>query len=323
MIRATQCPMCKGNNLEVIRENRFFFPGAGIKRNLIDIRYERLWILFEKILKDRSPVELQVAICQSCGFIFTNPRFTAEEMSVKYAAINELGSVKKRYQVHPPLNLDARGRRIYSLTMGLRKTKNKRLRVLDYGGAWGYNLIPFVGSGSLCYILDYEKWHLPDGIEYLGEDLVELQPNELFDVVLCLHTLEHAIEPMSLLQGLSTHLSEFGLLYVEVPLGCFHECKHLAEPLTHLNFFFEESIYKGLRSIGLGIVHLSTAYQWITNGNMWCINIVASRRDRNMVTKYKTTRHQMNDLGYYWQPEIGKIVGIARRLGKRILGGSV
>ena len=179
MIRATQCPMCRGNNLEVIREAKFFFPGTDIEKNLIDIRYERLWILFEKILKDRSPLELQVMLCKSCGFIFTNPRFTVEEMSIKYAVINELGSVKKRYQVSPPSNLDARARRIYSLTMGLMKIKNKGLKILDYGGAWGYNLIPFVESGNqFCYILDYEKWDLPYGIEYLGEDLVELQIHE-------------------------------------------------------------------------------------------------------------------------------------------------
>jgi len=316
MIRATRCPMCRGNNLEVIRETRFFFPSADIERNLIDIRYERLWILFEKILNDRSPVEFQVMLCQSCGFMFTNPRFTAEEMSTKYEAINELGSVKKRYQVQPPRNLDVRAKRVYSLIMALVKTKNQRLRMLDYGGAWGYSLIPFVESGGLGYILDYEKWHLPDGIEYLGEDLVELEPNELFDVILCLHTLEHAIEPINLLQGLSAHLSESGLLYVEVPLGCFHECKHLTEPLTHVNFFSEESIYKGLRSIGLGLVHLSTAYQWVTNGNMWCINAVARKSGENVVTKYKSTRRQMRDIRYYWQPGISKVLRAIRSSGK-------
>lgn len=312
MIRLTLCPICGCETFKIITKRKFFFPGEKVEENLIDLKYVRLWILFEKILKDRNPVEFQVMLCQACGFIFTNPRFTAEEMLVKYAAINELGSVKKRYQVHPPLNLDVRAKRIHSLMVGLMKTKNKRLKILDYGGAWGYNLIPFVESGNLCYVLDYEKWQLPAGVEYLGKDTMDLQSSDLFDVVLCLHTLEHAIEPIKLLHDLSAHLSECGLLYVEVPFGCFHEWKHLMEPLTHVNFFSEESTYKGLRSIGLGIGHLSTAYQKVTHKKMWCINAVASKGGENVITKFKSTRRQMRDIRYYWQPGISKVLRVIR-----------
>jgi len=314
MIKVNQCPMCKSGSLEIVKKHKFFFPGDQVEENLIDIRYERLWILFEKILKDRTPVEFHSNLCKSCGFIFTNPRFTAEEISIKYATINKLGSVKKRLQEHPASNLDMRANRIYSLIRSLHDAKGKSLRVLDYGGASGYNLAPFIKNRNSCYIIDYERWNLPSNVEYLGKDSTDLQNDIFFDVILLLHTLEHAIEPMCLLQDLSDHLSESGLLYVEVPLGCFREYRNLTEPLTHVNFFSEESLYKGLRSIGLGIVHLSTAYQWVTHGKMWCINIVGSRRKENIVTKYKTTRQQMNMMSYYWPLIMKKILKSLNKL---------
>lgn len=220
MIKIARCLLCGNGNLKVLKTFKFFYPGGHVHENLLDIRYVRLWVLFEKILKDRNSIEFQMMLCQSCGFIFANPRFTQEEVSIKYATINALGSVKKRYQVHPAYNLDVRANRIYSLITSLQRLKVKD-KILDYGGSQGYNLSLFVLNRALCYILDYEKWDLPSGIEYLGEDLQNLQPNDLFDMILCLHTLEHVIEPMPFLRGLSDHLSGNGLLYVEVPLGCF------------------------------------------------------------------------------------------------------
>lgn len=309
MITVNRCPMCNSESLEVIKTTRFFCPGNRVKDNLIDINYVRLWILFEKILNNKSPVEFYSTVCKSCGFIFTNPRLTAEEISIKYAMINELGSVKKRFKEHPASNLDMRAKRIYSLIRSVHKAAGESLRVLDYGGASGYNLIPFVENGNFCYILDYEKWDLPSGIEYLGKDLTVLQNNDFFDVTLLLHTLEHVVEPKHFLQDVSAHLSESGLLYVEIPFGCFREYKNLAEPSTHLNFFSEESIYKGFDSIGLSVVYLSTEYQWVTHGKMWCINIVGSRRKgENVITKHKTTKYQMNNIGYYWQLIMNKMI---------------
>lgn len=309
MITVNKCPMCNSKDLEVIKTTRFFYPGDRAKDHLIDIKYVRLWILFEKILNSKSPVEFYSTLCRSCGFIFTNPRFTAEEISIKYAIINELGSVKKRFKEHPAFNLDRRAKRIYLLIRSLREAKGKPYRILDYGGALGYNLVPFVENGDACYILDYEKWNLASGIEYLGKDLTALQNDDSFDVILLLHTLEHVPKPNRFLQDILAHLSESGLLYVEIPLGCFREYKNLAEPLTHVNFFSEESIYKGLRSIGLSIVYLLTEYQWVTHGKMWCINIVGSRRKReNVITRYKTTKYQMDNIGYYWQLLVNKMI---------------
>lgn len=316
MNKIDYCPMCKSKYLEVLKKLQFSYPGGNIYENLLDMRYVRLWILFDKILGSRNSVKFHSTLCKSCGFIFTNPRFMAEEISVKYATINELGSAKKRYQKYPPSKLGMRANRIYSLVTSICQPKGK-IKILDYGGAWGYNLIPFVKVGDLGYILDYEKWNLPSGIKYLGRDLIDLKPNcqlsrnDLFDVILCLHTLEHAIEPMDLLQSLSAHLFDPGLLYVEVPLGCFREYKNINEPLTHVNFFSEQSLYKGFQSIGLNIIHLSTAYQWVMRENIWCVNIIGSKGRKNIITK--SIGQQMRNIQYYWPLFVNKMRKILGR----------
>lgn len=314
MIRVAKCPICNSEDLEVIKKSKFHFPGENVKENLVDTKYVRLWILFERILKDRKPVEFDSTLCKSCGLIFMNPRFTAEEILIKYDAINELGSVKYRLQQKPLPNSirDMRAKRIYSLISGLQENEDKSRRILDYGGASGYNLIPFV-SGNSCYILDYEKWTLPKSIEYLGADLADLQTDELFDVILLCHTLEHVIEPSSMINELSAHLTEGGFLYVEVPLGCFQEWKHLRDPITHINFFSEESLLKCLWSIGLDVIHLSTAYQ---RGVGWCIYIVGKRSPRtsNIPPRFKSTKQQASNLYYYLPMIRNKILNLAYNL---------
>ncbi len=305
MIRLTQCPICGSDTLKILVKRKFFFPGEETKENLADLKYVRLWILFEKILKDRRPVAFDSTLCTSCGFIFTNPRFAGEEMAIKYNTINELSSVKKRFDKHPPTNLDARAQRIHSLITGLlereRERESNSLRILDYGGASGYNLIPFIERENSCYILDYEKWDLPKGIEYLGRNLADLKSDVLFDVILLCHTLEHVPDPVQMVGELINHLAESGLLYVEVPLGAFREYRHYSEPLTHVNFFSEESLFNCCSSANLGIIHISTRYQWLIHGNEWCVNIICKKaKSKSLATPgYLTTHQQMNSLYYY------------------------
>ncbi len=304
MIRVKKCPMCECESLKLLKRHLFILPEIEECDDLIDsvtYEYERLQMFFEKIWRDETPAEIDADLCTSCGMIFTNPRFTAEEIDIKYKAVSELGSAKKRYQAKPAQKTDKRAKRIYSLISGLQENTSKSRKILDYGGAYGHNLRSFIEAGELCYLLDYVKHDHPKGIEYLGKDVKDLQANEVFDVILACHVLEHAIEPGRMVDDLSSHLAEDGLLYVEVPLGCFRAWKMLGEPLTHVNFFSEESMFKCFSNADLGIVHLSTAHQWLTHGKRWCVNIVGKKAKGNTVTKFKTTQQQLENPYYNWR----------------------
>lgn len=272
-----------------------------MNQNLQNPNYERLWILFTKILKNEDTATFYISICRSCGFIFTNPRFSKEDMQIKYKTINDFGIVKKYLRQNPPSNLDKRANRIYDYISRYHKIRSGiRPKILDYGGANGYNLIPFVKSFS-CYILDFERWELSNDIKYLGQNLEDLTNTSDFDVILVLHTLEHEIEPVHLITDLSYRLKEGGLLYVEVPLGCFKEWQFLSEPLTHINFFSEQSLFKCLELAGLSVADLSTSYQWVTHGKMLCLNILGIKKKiiENKISKYLTTEEQINRAEYY------------------------
>lgn len=303
MIRTKRCPACKGGDLQIFKNYQFVLPEAKEYNKLtgdLTYDYEKLWIFFEKIWNDKSPAEIDATLCTSCGLIFTNPRFTEEEIKTKYQIVGELESAKKRRQKFPASKTDERAERIYKLLSKLRRNELKLQKVLDYGGGEGYNLLPFIQAGNSCYLTDYVKKDYSEGVNYSGRDVCDLKDDERFDVILFCHTLEHVIEPKRILSDLVSHLAEGGMLYVEVPLGSFREWQSLREPLTHVNFFSEEAVFKCLRSVGLDIIHLSTAYQWVTHSKMCCINIVGSKQKGNTITKFRTTQQQMQSPNQYY-----------------------
>jgi len=134
------------------------------------------------------------------------------------------------------------------------------------------------------------------------------------------HTLEHATDPRHIIEELRSHLTEAGLLYVEVPLGCWNEWKKLVEPLTHVNFFSEESLYTCVRSADLDVIYLSSDFQYVTHGKLWCVNLVGCKRKGTTVTRFKTTRQQMENPYYYLEPFMENPGHYLRRLADKIRG---
>ena len=57
--------------------------------------------------------------------------------------------------------------------------------------------------------------------------------------------------------------------------------KGFGEPLTHVNFFSEESLSKCLKKAGFDVMHLSTKNQLTTSGDRHCIKIVGRKNKGN------------------------------------------
>ena len=307
-----KCPICGRSELKTLKRHMFYSPEAGNdseKGVKTTYQRERLQVFFDHIWKGGNEAELCIDLCRSCGLIFINPRFTKEEIRTKYRVLEESISRENRKGVRPWCQ--ERASRIHGLISGLSNKPVEYCRILDYGGAEGYNLVPFIRDNS-CFVLDYIRHDTPVGIVYLGSDLDDLDPDDRFDVVLLCHTLEHVVDPMGIITDLSSYLAEDGLIYIEVPLGVSHEWRGLREPLTHINFFSEESSYNCVRMSGLDAIHLSTEYQWSVAGKSWCINMVGSRgRSGSAETlRYKSTRRQMRGLRYYYPLLEKKALGI-------------
>ncbi|HYW07208.1 MAG TPA: class I SAM-dependent methyltransferase [Longimicrobium sp.] len=324
LAEAAACPVCGGGELNTLRRLRFDHPGDG--GDFVDIRYERLWILFERLLPGERSRVFRVDRCAACGFIFTNPRFTHEAMAAKYEAIEELGSVKLRQAAYPPTGLDLRARALYEECEQARRNVAGARRwesVLDYGGAWGYMLEPFSRAGLRCCVVDYEDWagNRPAQIEYLGRELADLPAEEHFDIILLLYTLEHAVEPVGMLKSLVAHLRPGGMLVVEVPLGCVDEYRRLVDPITHLNFFSEESLVRAFAEAGLGVVRVATGFQTHYGPGFFGITAVGSTGAPIRPPAPWSTRAQAGPaLGLYYRLR-GRAPGLVRRVRRALRRG--
>jgi hypothetical protein len=274
------CPCCGSKALVGKKRYKFLKPKLNLENDygklINDIILERLYILFYCILLNLDEFDCYLTECKDCLFYFTNPRMDEDDIQKKYAEISLHSFGKERYKKYPATNLDSRAQRIHSLLSSIGFNPAGDKSILDMGGAWGYNLLPFKGRANL-YVIDFESWELTPGIEYLGQALKDLPEQQRFDCIMYLHTLEHVIDPFDSLQELASRLNEEGIVYVEVPLGVFREMNVLKEPITHINFFCEKSLNNLFERCNLHVLHCSTNYQWVTASRQWCVNIVGGR----------------------------------------------
>jgi len=318
MEKVSSCPVCNSTSLTRLGDHTYEFPGDDVKNNLISKKYVRRWILFKHILKtdDKSTV-FHVDMCSDCGFIFSNPRFTTEEMELKYKLIDELGSVKARVSNYPEKYRDMRAKRIFDLVDGCRGDLGLTgsARVLDYGGQGGVNLKYFDENGYACEVIDYEEWPMPGNVKYAGRTLNDVQGNP--EIVLCNHTLEHVVDPVDFVSGIANVMNNASLLYIEVPLGAFYrEYQRVMdiEPLTHVNFFSEQSLKEVCDRAGLNTHYLKTEYQQLQTVKYWCINIVVGKAPARKSVKPRSTSSQLGKKWvYFGEMAVDRLMNRARK----------
>ena len=176
-------------------------------------------------------------------------------------------------------------------------------KVLDYGGAEGYLLSPLIDAGHAGYVSDYIDYDREDGrIHYLGKKLgPKVREHGPYTCILLLHTLEHVADPVGMLRDLTSVLSPKGKLYVEVPLGAWMEWQHLREPLTHVNFFSEQSISRAAIEAGLHVHAVNSEWQYVTQTEKTpCINLVAGLEPATAPVRPATTTEQMQLSHQLW-----------------------
>lgn len=133
----------------------------------------------------------------------------------------------------------------------LRQELNKaELRLLDYGG----------GSGLLLPRLDWVKGTV---LEVNSSTKVSAEGDNTYDVVQCLHVLEHVGHPLATLQRLRSLCAPGGLIYLEVPIEFPGRDAIKAGKLPpcheHLNKFSMEAVESLLAAADLEPEYLNTA----------------------------------------------------------------
>lgn len=199
--------------------------------------------------------EQMVAICHTCGFIFTQNPFTEEQLRNRYASFskfeydaeNHLGGLKEWY-----IRQCKRQKNFIDETLG----ENGYSSIFEVGCASGYNLglycskkLSGVEPSKLNCKLAKRNYQL-ELFCGMWEDFYLQEKIEHFDLLFLSMVLEHVVDPRTFLEQCVSKLSS-QYVFIEVPTLDY---KFMDEPFgmmceEHVNIFTLESLVYLMRSL--------------------------------------------------------------------------
>jgi hypothetical protein len=159
--------------------------------------------------------KIEYVVCQ-CGFMFM-PKVIADEAGYYQSTYRKTlhnGTEEVSEEVK---NIEKdRGKRLVSEIL---KRANTVERAMDVGSSTGY-LLSKIGDFYDCLIqgvepnTEYRKYSISQGIP-TAEKIDQV--NGIFDLITCIHTLEHTIDPVGFLKPILEHANQSTLFLIEVP----------------------------------------------------------------------------------------------------------
>lgn len=241
LIDKMNCPICSANA----------WHQTGIrKQKADDPRWKYGYPKFQKNVfftiwhNNATTVEIKRLVCKKCGFVSDFPRPDEKEISEKYNYLinveKDIGSVKDISKKTMKQEYK-QAITILKLSKSYMNQKTKILNILDYGGGDGHFLLPMKDIGNKCFLIDYNKFPV-SGIIRLGSTIEDIHAKYTFNLIICRHVLEHTPSPLKLITDLKNYLIKDGVIFAEVPIQLFGQLKPATDPVTHINFFQEESL---------------------------------------------------------------------------------
>jgi 2-polyprenyl-3-methyl-5-hydroxy-6-metoxy-1,4-benzoquinol methylase len=214
-----RCPLCNGTDLK---------PTNSV-------------ISTPKELKEIHIALVEYNIC-SCGFIFHKYKYAPKDYYRSVYRNNLHGKNPTADNIFTEIN---QADRITSLLGDTPKS------ALDFGSSTGVLLRKLQEKYSCktvgVELCDTFRKH-SNGRGTNTVSTVDELPVEKYDLITCIHTLEHMYDPVELLGTLRSLLSDDGILVIEVPIG------QSAYRLSHPIVFTEETLTRALRNAKYEIV---------------------------------------------------------------------
>jgi 2-polyprenyl-3-methyl-5-hydroxy-6-metoxy-1,4-benzoquinol methylase len=155
-------------------------------------------------------IELRMHSCKRCNSSYHNPRMSSAAMAEYYSSgkyrslecrtIDEKRTTKRTQQTVRLIGNNARG---------------KPRRCLDVGCSRGY-LLRALEKKFGAEIVGYDIYHDPQAVIDVVDSKDKIQGK--FDLITCIHVLEHVPEPMVELEWMASLLADDGMLMIEIPL---------------------------------------------------------------------------------------------------------
>lgn len=269
-----ECPGCGGESWKALRRHVVRAEDSACEHGLIE-----------------AGAELSFERCDSCGLVFTSPRYSEEALARYYAvpfaeradrhAAPADGATNPRYARRVRARFDRLARLVR------RHSPSPRL-VLDLGAGHGASLVPFLEAGARAIAIDpalseepHAGWDVYPSFEAVRR--AGLAP----DVVLSTQTFEHLLSPRETALAALATMGPGGLLVVEVPyeLLWMDFVVDGRKPVVlghggHINFFTSDSLARTAASWGVEILEIVVGAQIKHYGGLVpSITLVARSRD--------------------------------------------
>ncbi|MDE0799167.1 MAG: class I SAM-dependent methyltransferase [Rhodospirillaceae bacterium] len=210
--------------------------------------------------RDRHGGTLTTDLCKRCGHVFTNPQPTEADLDRFYT---------KRYRSAYKGVLIPKSKHVYRA--GLRALERleqfspflkRGHRILDVGAGGGEFTYLMTKAGYMAQGIEpnrgYAEFAKTEyGINIQVGTVSDLEtPDTPWDVITLHHVFEHLANPVAVLKGLVSHLSEDGVIVIEVPNveARYHGPKRRFH-FAHLHTFSKEGL-----TLAANIAGLSTQY---------------------------------------------------------------
>jgi hypothetical protein len=286
MIEVSSCVICGS-------------PIRQLKRALVaPFMAERIW--------GRKPFCVDLVRCESCDFIFYNPRLDESDLPKLYSGYRAEEYCRMRHSSEPwytdKFNADLASEESYQKRRArlapilLQNIKDRKInRILDHGGDRG-DLVVGLFPGAEAFVYDISGIPATKGVTSIGDPAACRA-----DLIINSNVLEHVGFPIDLVTRILHATPEGGLVFLEVPcevpLGFARIARRLAQicvmtffhpslaryifrPATlymmheHINYFTERSLTSLMRACG-GTVFASGSYSSSGRaGNVdmaWCL----------------------------------------------------
>lgn len=257
LIPIDRCPCCSSLHLQKVAYKKFSEYDVACQIGLLE-----------------DGDTLSYTFCQGCGFVFLNPRYSPETLSLYYQMICPANDdfwlpQDRAINLIYAKRQEERFNKLFRL---LKRFAGNLNSIADIGGKDGASLVPFVQDGSEAFIIDpgCEPQALANK-EMMGYKSVDefLESGKKVSCIISLQTLEHVYEPALFLLSTLSGLNEHGILLLEVPYDLsfmkFLFTRNINPPNTvhaeHINFYSIHSLTQLICRLGLAPVKVFTGLQ--------------------------------------------------------------
>lgn len=231
---------------------------------------------------------LAYVLCQACGLVFLNPRYSKATLDRYYretCPANE--AITFPADRDENLRYERRERdRFERLARLARRHAASTATVADLGALDGASLVPFLREGSECFAIDPgfdARRPATAGIQGVPSLEAFGSPGRQADLLLSTQTFEHLADPGAVIRDCAGALRPRGVLVLELPFDLLTAA--ILEPLPevghpeHINFFAPLSLRRLAGVARLVVVDVIVGAQRHKYGGLIPSVTLVARRD--------------------------------------------